>query len=410
MSNMSIKTFLAVAMSLPANTSLLLRSNHGMGKSQLGRQLATLIARREKLDEFPVIDRRLSQVSEGDIIGLPSTDGNVTRFNPPDWYKQACNQPCFLFLDELNRATPEVMQAAFQIVLDRELNGWKLHPQTRVMSAVNLGASYVVNEMDPALLDRFFVVDLCPTVEEWLEWAQAKVEDFGGEVIEFIVDFIRTNNGFLDPPKNCEPNSVQPSRRSWDRLSKALKADGIDEKPENELFYAISTGFVGTEASIAFVAHAKTLDYHFTGEELVNDYASVAKKLRGKRRHELILSAIDKIGEYMNAQADVTEQQCKNVAAFLRDLHADEGELKMSMWKKLMSNGLDNIERTKKIHKEIMPIILVDVFQVTPGETGTGKLPNIPAYVSGKIDEQPAPAPTPEPAPEVKTTKKRGKK
>ena len=138
MTTMSIQTFIKVASKLPIETSILLRGSHGIGKSQVVRQMAALFS-------LPVIDRRLSQMSEGDMIGLPSTDGEVTRFNPPDWYKQACAKPMCLFLDELNRATPEVMQAAFQIVLDRELNGWKLHPQTRVYAAVNSSAAYTVN-------------------------------------------------------------------------------------------------------------------------------------------------------------------------------------------------------------------------------------------------------------------------
>jgi MoxR-like ATPase len=112
MSEMKIRTFLELAPKLSPQTSILLRANHGIGKSQLVRHLAKKMG-------LPVIDRRLSQLTEGDIIGLPSTDGDVTRFNPPDWYKRACDEAVVLFLDELNRATPEVMQTAFQIVLDR---------------------------------------------------------------------------------------------------------------------------------------------------------------------------------------------------------------------------------------------------------------------------------------------------
>ena len=116
MTTMSIKTFLSVANVLPGTTSVLLRGPHGIGKSQVVRKVAEGFG-------LEVIDRRLSQMTEGDMIGLPSTDGEVTRFNPPEWFKRACVAPVALFLDELNRATPEVMQAAFQVVLDRELNG-----------------------------------------------------------------------------------------------------------------------------------------------------------------------------------------------------------------------------------------------------------------------------------------------
>ena len=77
-----------------------------------------------------------------------------------------------LFLDEINRASVEVQQCAFQIVLDRELNGMKLHPETRLYSAINEGTHYQVNEMGPALTRRFWVVDLEPTTEDWLEWAE----------------------------------------------------------------------------------------------------------------------------------------------------------------------------------------------------------------------------------------------
>ena len=108
---MSIATFTTVVPVLPASTSILLRGPHGIGKSQVVRLAARLISAKENLPDFPVIDRRLSQMSEGDMIGLPSTDGEVTRFNPPDWYKRACDKPQVLFLDELNRATHEVRQA-----------------------------------------------------------------------------------------------------------------------------------------------------------------------------------------------------------------------------------------------------------------------------------------------------------
>ena len=92
MTTMSIKTFLNVASRLPKETSVLLRGPHGIGKSQVVRKVAQFFT-------LPVTDRRLSQMTEGDMVGLPSTDGEVTRFNPPDWFKAACDKPVCLFLD-----------------------------------------------------------------------------------------------------------------------------------------------------------------------------------------------------------------------------------------------------------------------------------------------------------------------
>lgn len=372
---MAIKTFMKVAPKLPANTSILLRGNHGIGKSKLGRQLAIMIQRNESLANFPVIDRRLSQVSEGDIIGLPSTDGNVTRFNPPDWYRKACDEPCFLFLDELNRATPEVMQAAFQIVLDRELNGWKLHPQTRVMSAVNSSAAYNVNEIDPALLDRFWVIDLTPDTNDWLEWARNTDDVFGGNIQSVVIDFISQNNIWLDPPKDSEPGKIQVSRRSWEKLSLAIQGAGIADNPEDPLFYPMCLGYVGTEATIKFVDFAKTIDNRFTGKDIVERYSKVRSKIINKKKQDLLNDAIEKAAEYVNKLDNITEAQGKSLNAFMEDL---PGELRISLWTKLTMHGIDKLALAKSIHKYLAKNVL-DVFGVPMGEAGIGVVPNIPS-------------------------------
>lgn len=382
MSTMSVSTFLKVAPKLPATTSIMLRGNHGIGKSQLGRQLAEFIAEQEKLENYEVIDRRLSQVSEGDIIGLPSTDGNVTRFNPPDWYKKACSQPVFLFLDELNRATPEVMQAAFQIVLDRELNGWKLHPQTRVMTAINAAASYNVNEVDPALLDRFWVIDLHPDEVDFNTWGrkESKRKPYGYNCLPLVMDFIAAEKKWLDPPKDAEPGVKHVSRRSWERLGDALFTAGIHEEPNNELFYPLCLGYVGTEATIKFVEFAKTQDNRFTGKDVVERYQKVRHKIISKQRAELLNTAIEKAAEYVKKLDKVDDNQGKNLAAFMEDL---PGELRISMWTQMTAAGVDKLELAKSIHVYLAKHVL-DVFGVPMGEAGVGVVPNIPGIFQNK--------------------------
>ena len=162
---MDTKTFISVVTKLPSHIAVLSKGETGIGKSDIFKQISKIIG-------LDIIDRRLSQMQEGDLIGLPELVDGVTRFAPPDWYMRACREPVVVFLDELNRAVPELQQCAFQIILDRELNGHKLHPETRVFAAVNEGDDFQVNEMDPALLRRFFVADLEPTTEDWLSWAR----------------------------------------------------------------------------------------------------------------------------------------------------------------------------------------------------------------------------------------------
>ena len=344
MTTMSVKTFLSVSAHLPVDTSVLLRGPHGIGKSQVVRQVA-------KHFGLEVIDRRLSQMTEGDMLGLPSTDGDVTRFNPPEWYMSACRRPVALFLDEINRATPEVMQAAFQVVLDRELNGWKLHPETRVYAAVNASAAYTVNEMDPALLDRFWTIDLTPSVQDWLDWATD-----GDRVHVNITQFIKTNEKWLDTPKNTEPSAVAPSRRSWERLNNALTSAGVIDQPDHPLFYPMCLGYIGTEGTIAFHGFVKTMDRQVTGEEIVEKYPEVKSKIERLGQEKLNI-AIEKVSEYLfsNNVTTLTDTQGQNVRDFMKSL---PGELRTAAWAKWTSKGVEKLELAKSLHKWCIDSIL----------------------------------------------------
>ena len=187
---------------------VLIRGRHGIGKSEIVYQTAYTLA-------MPVVERRASQMTEGDLVGLPSTDGNVTSFNPPEWFKTACDQPVILFLDEVDRATIEVRQGIFELTDSRKLNGHVLHPDTLIFAAVNGGEhgdQYQVGEMDPAELDRWTVFDVEPTVEDWLDWGKEKVTPI-------VWDFINQNRNHLEHEGEFEPNKVYPSRRSWHRLN-----------------------------------------------------------------------------------------------------------------------------------------------------------------------------------------------
>lgn len=420
--SMSIETFKKVASRMSPVTSMLLRANHGVGKSKVVRQVSALIRKdivaKAKAgscistpgceafdlsafrgivnspalskDFYPVIDRRLSQMTEGDMVGLPSTDGECTRFNPPDWFKKACLEPCVLFLDELNRATPEVMQAAFQIVLDRELNGWKLHPLTRVYAAINAGAAYTVNEMDPALLDRFFAVDLAPTLKEFCDWARSADPEQGGNLHPNVPDFIEATNrhtgeSWLYPAKNADVGSVQPSPRSWEAVNRELTYAGVIDNPGSDVFYQMCLGFVGTEAAIAFTDFCKTVDNRVSGDEIINRYidpkvSGKVKKLGQGKQNEIV----DRVSEYVLKEVTkLSDAQGQNLHALMKDLPE---ELRINLWSKLTAHGIDKIELARSVHKHCAALVL-DVFGVPMGEAGIGVVPNIP----GIFKKAPAP-------------------
>ena len=240
---MDIKTLKLVATKLPPQMAILMRGPTGIGKSFLGKAIADHHG-------LPFLDVRLSVMSEGDVGGYPDIEGmketGVMTMCMPAWFMRACKEPVVLMLDEMNRALPGVQQSAFQLVLDRELgndkdgNPYRLHPETRIVAAVNAGAEYDVNDMDPALLRRFWVSDIIPTAADWIDWAK------DNDIDPILVDFIRQNPAHLRvDPSTVEPGTVCPNPASWHRVNECLShmnmlpAD-MAGKPNPEGMYALS--------------------------------------------------------------------------------------------------------------------------------------------------------------------------
>ena len=344
---MDIKTFINVVSRMPADISVLARGATGVGKSDIFHQIGTNLG-------LPIIDRRLSQMTEGDILGLPELKDGITRFAPVDWFVRACNEPVVLFLDEINRASVEVQQCAFQIVLDRQLNGMTLHPETRIYSAINEGSEYQVNEMGPALMRRFWTVDLEPTTEDWIQWASQN-----NKIDSTVIEFIYQQPAHLRHKGEMEPGKVYPNPASWYRLNKSLEYAGMkptdccgSETPAG--FYALSLGFVGVEASIAFNDFIQNYERQYSAESILDDWQNNEKLIRSlsnDKHNDMIKKLVNHC-----RQNDWTVGQADNACKFVEDL---SGEMIVSFFNELMdTEKLDNIRHVHKIiGKKIVDII-----------------------------------------------------
>lgn len=329
--------------------AVLLRGPHGIGKSAVPADVSKRTSKR-------LLDVRLSLFTEGDLVGVPDHERikstGITSFAPPDWLHAACTEPVVLFLDEINRATPGVQNSAFQLVLDREVKGWRLHPETLVFAAINDSPEYNVNEMDPALLDRFVTYDLVPTHKDWIVWATSEGLD------ELLVDFIRQHPEHLRPTKSVEPGSVTPTQRSWARLAKTLSDAGMtpsqfggqDKDGLPPGFYAIAMGYVGVPTAIAFVNFIKEYDSVISAEDITDRWKATEKKI-AKLPAEKVLSIIEKVGNLCK-EKDLTLPQIQNLGSFGNLI---SGEQVMALWSAVSGGRQGN---TVKFHKFIQPRIL----------------------------------------------------
>lgn len=181
----------------PSSQNIMLIGKHGIGKSEI-------ITRFYRERGMKVVAFFLGQMSDpGDLIGLMHKDETTGRsvFLPPYWWPLD-KEPMVLFLDELNRARPEILQAVQDLTLNRTLAGRQLPPGSIVVSAVNEGEEYQLTDLDPALVSRFNLYEFAPTVEDWLLWANA--HDIDARVIAFIQKNHHCLDGEGTTPENAE--------------------------------------------------------------------------------------------------------------------------------------------------------------------------------------------------------------
>jgi len=333
-------TFTSVAPHiLDSKLPVLIRGRHGVGKSEVVYQIA-------EARGLPVVERRASQMTEGDLLGLPDTADTAingrkcTTWNAPDWLVTACEQPVMLFLDEVDRATQEVRQGLFELTDSRKINGWHLHPDTLIVAAVNggeHGAQYQVGEMDPAELDRWTVFDVEPSDEDWLKWATGKVDGM-------LWDFINHNRQHLEHKGDFEPNKVYPSRRSWKRLNDTAVSTGVfGEEGDRDLLFNLATAFVGFEAAVSVRDFVEKYEWQVTISDIL-DAGDLAKCEKwGINDHAAMIEKFEASEVFVET---LTENQVTNLANYFVTLPS---EVAMKLWTVL--GDTDNIDNVVALHK-----------------------------------------------------------
>ena len=150
---------------------------------------------------------------------------------PPTWLKKL-QEKCekepdrlhVVFFDEITNALPSIQGIAFNIVLDREVNGiWKLPENARIVAAGNdMKDSLAANQLAEPLFNRFAHVYIKTTTSGWLKWASEH------NIHPAIYSYIAYKNGeTLRSKYDGEKPNADP--RKWEMASKMLYATGSPE-------------------------------------------------------------------------------------------------------------------------------------------------------------------------------------
>ena len=170
----------------------------GIGKTQVMKQVATQLGK-------PLIVIPLANMEPTDLLGLPFLEGKghdqVTGWAPPILLpRMSEGKTTFLgqggkegakiqtqddaklggiiFLDEINRANREVLNACLNFVQDRILGGYKLPENWHIMAACNRDVDInddQLQAMDSAVSStgRFQSFNLVPYLPQWLDYARS---------------------------------------------------------------------------------------------------------------------------------------------------------------------------------------------------------------------------------------------
>lgn len=187
------------------------------------------------------------------ILTLASTDMDVDRrYRSHLKAMQPRFQRGIMFLDEINRAADDVLQAAFQFVQDREIGQYVLPPGWMLVAAGNYTEGYQTGGfLDGAFLDRFCHIDFPrgdTSLDDWVSYMHEVHGDDASEVIEFTTSDVQHLDGKMDGERGF---SVQPSRRSWDSVIRVLKLCKV-QKYSDIAKLLVLQGLVGTDLGNTF--------------------------------------------------------------------------------------------------------------------------------------------------------------
>ena len=297
-----IKEILKVAKM--ADEPVLLVGKHGIGKTETVAQFA-------KENEYYFQPLYISHQETADLIGIPVEKEGATIWSKPEWLVKiedaAKNgKDTVLFLDELNRAPLDVRQVALQLVLNKEVHTHKLPDNTYIVAAINPTDddinNYQVEELDKALLDRFFVINVESNTEDWIEWAS----DSG--IHPMIIKFISKFPEYLY--HEDENLDIFPTNRAWSKLSNVLISF---EKlyANNDKYYPLLIELVN--GKIGPVVGQKFLTF-YKNEKIFNidDLLYYTKKIEEKYNKETIDYIYNKLEEFNDFESDLTFEDIKN--------------------------------------------------------------------------------------------------
>ena len=174
--------------------NLLIKGKHGLGKSELARQLAATY----KMDYVPVPINLLQE--SGQLMGHDEFEDNQTKFVVSNFVKAVRTPNSLIHLEELNRPeSPKALGELFPILDDSrmiihdKIGEVRVAPGIVFIGTLNEGFEYTgVDPLDEALRDRFHYIEMgyLPPAQE-IDLIKMRT-GLAGTLVERLIELINS--------------------------------------------------------------------------------------------------------------------------------------------------------------------------------------------------------------------------
>lgn len=285
--------------------------NQGVGKTSIIKQYAA-----SQGPAYGFVHLHLATQEVGDLIGLliHSKDGESVHHARPRWFPTEGEG--VIFLDELNRAHPDVINAIFSLVLGKKIHEHVLPPGWKIVAAGNYQNNNfnVSDTSDKAWRSRFCHIDFKPSVQEFAAYLEAKGH-------QTVADFIREQPDML----GTNEDKFDFSTITLDPRALAELIGPLDSEPSiNDLRHELYQGILGPTAAAAYMVFKEKRYEKIRGMDILNKFnkALKAKIIELSNvdsiRFDLLNDAAEEILLHLDKKDTlITSTQLKNFKEFL---------------------------------------------------------------------------------------------
>jgi ABC-type cobalamin/Fe3+-siderophores transport system ATPase subunit len=343
-----IDTLTAVELVIESGEVPLIIGESGIGKTALIKKLC-------KKNNYYNITIDGNMLKEGEIGGLPTVEEYSVIIDGQEVKRKrtiyavhtklqeidqiVAKEPeklILLFIDEINRCEHTVQQELMNIILNREINNYRLPKNIIVAAAMNpsnkydefTNSDYQVVDMDAAQENRFVWLSMESDINSWLDWGIKE-----GNIHEDVLEFLSSFSNNLHTPNSTD--TVKATPRSWERVSKAYRVY-LEKKNEipARVFQAVLKGNVGVSIAQEFYGFIennknpliKPMEI-FKGDRLDNELIMKVKK----ETHSRLYMTAKNVINYINN----LEYRKKEIKLFIEFLNHYPTDLKLAIMKEL---------------------------------------------------------------------------